>query len=130
EAAPRSAASQAPLDLCHLALPWMTLPTAAAADFYTAVSGHEGSVLQISLTGILAVMLTANMIFERREFLEMLTQIEASHSTLNREFKTALAGIQRSGKAITDAERVDGEEERRLAGDIHREAMRIDNMLQ
>ena len=33
-----------------------TLLTAAAGDFYTAVSGHEGSVFQISLTGILAVM--------------------------------------------------------------------------
>ena len=130
QSAPRTAARQAPLDLWQLALPWMTLLTAAAGDFYTAVSGHEGSVFQISLTGILAVMLTANMIFERREFLEMLTQIEASHSTLNREFKTALAGIQRSSKAIKDAERVDGEEVRRLAGDIHREAVRLDNMVQ
>jgi len=130
ESAPRTAARQAPLDLWQLALPWMTLLTAAAGDFYTAVSGHEGSVFQISLTGILAVMLTANMIFERREFLEMLTKIEASHSTLNREFKTALAGIQRLSKTIKDAEHVDGEEVRRLAGDIHREAVRLDNMVQ
>src|SRR6266513_4682588 len=126
----RPATAQAPLDLWQLALPWMTLLTASAGDVYSALSGHELDLFMSSLTATLAVLLTVNMIIERKEFLAMLTEIEASHSTLNREFKTALAGIQRSSKAIKDAERVDGEEVRRLAGDIHREAVRLDNMVQ
>jgi len=60
----------------------------------------------------------------------MLTDIETSHSTLNREFKTALAGIQRLSRQIKDAERVDGDEVRRIGADIHREAVRLDSMIE
>lgn len=130
EAPAKATVREAPLDLWQLALPWMTLLTASAGDFYTAVSGHEGSVFQISLTGVLAVLLTVNMILERREFLEMLTDLETSHSTLNREFKAALSGIRRVSKLIRDAERLELDEARRLAGDIHREAERLDRLIE
>jgi diguanylate cyclase len=129
ESAPRMATRQAPLDLWQVALPWMTLLTAAAGDFYTAVSGHEGSVFQISLTGILAVLLTVNMIFERREFLEMLSDIETSRSTLEREFKAGLAGIRRFSTSIRDGQRFSDDEVRRVAADIHREAERLEGMI-
>jgi diguanylate cyclase len=121
ESPPRPAAKEAPIDLWQLALPWMTLLTAAAGDFYTAVSGHEGSVFQIGLTGILALLLTANMIFERREFLEMLTDIETSHATLKEEFRTTLLAIRRVGKQIPDSA---------LAAEIHRHTERLDLMIE
>src|SRR5438874_7347906 len=123
-------AKQAPLDLWQLALPWMTLLTASAGDVYSALSGHELDLFMSSLTAILAVLLTVNMILERKEFLEMLTDIETAHSTLNREFKTALVGIQRLSKGIKDAERVDRDEARRLAADIHRQAERLDRLVE
>ena len=123
-------AKQAPLDLWQLALPWMTLLTASAGDVYSALSGHELDLFMSSLTAILAVLLTVNMILERKEFLEMLTDIETAHSTLNREFKTALVGIQRLSKGIKDAEHIERDEVRRLAADIHREAVRLDNMVE
>jgi len=76
------------------------------------------------------VLLTVNMIFERREFLELLTDIESSHTTLKREFRSALDGIQHLSKAIRDAERVDAQEARRLAADIHRQAARLDRLVE
>src|SRR5947207_3754942 len=126
----RPASAQAPLDLWQLALPWMTLLTASAGDVYSALCGHELDLFMSSLTAILAVLLTVNMILERKEFLEMLTDIETAHSTLNREFKTALVGIQRLSKGIKDAEHIERDEVRRLAADIHREAVRLDNMVE
>ena len=121
ETAPKPAARQAPLDLWQLALPWMTLLTAAGGDFYTAVSGHEGSVFQIGLTALLAVLLTVNMIFERREFLEMLTEIETSHAKLQEEFKATLVAIRRVGKQIPDPE---------LSNEIYRQTQRLDDMIE
>src|SRR5438067_3559085 len=118
----RTATAQAPLDLWQLALPWMTLLTASAGDVYSALSGHELDLFMSSLTATLAVLLTVNMILERKEFLTMLTDIETSHSTLKKEFRVALDGIQHLSKRIKDAERVDVEEARRLAADIHRQA--------
>ncbi len=91
----RPATQQAPLDLWQLALPWMTLLLASAGDVYSSLSGHDIDLFMSSLTAALAILLTLNMIIERREFLEMLTDIETARSTLNREFKTALTGIQR-----------------------------------
>jgi hypothetical protein len=35
-----------------------------------------------------------NTIIERKEFLEMLTEMETTRSTLNRDFKKAVAGIR------------------------------------
>jgi len=130
ESAPQPAASEAPLDLWQLALPWMTLLTAAAGDFYTAVSGHEGSVFQIGLTGILAVLLTANMIFERREFLEMLTDIEASHATLQEDFKSTLLKIRRVAIQLRDAPQLDPAEVRRLSAEIHGHTERLDLLIE
>ena len=121
ETAPKPAAKEAPLDLWQLALPWMTLLTAAAGDFYTAASGHEGSEFQIGLTAALAVLLTVNMIFERREFLEMLTDIEKSHATLQQEFRSTLVQIRRLAKQIPD---------RDLAAQLHRQTERLDDMIE
>ena len=126
----RVAAKEAPLDLWQLALPWMTLLTASAGDVYSALSGHELDLFMSSLTAILAVLLTVNMILERREFLEMLNQIEASRSTLTHEFKTALDGIQRFSQVIQDADRLDLDEVRRFAGEINRTADRLDLLVE
>jgi diguanylate cyclase len=121
ESAAGPAAKQAPLDLWQVALPWMTLLTAAAGDFYTAVTGGEGSVFQISMTALLAVLLTVNMLLERREFLEMLTEIQESHATLNEEFKSTLVAIRRISKQISDP---------KLSAEIHRHTERLDDMIE
>lgn len=126
----RLATKQAPLDLWQLALPWMTLLTASAGDVYSALSGHELDLFMSSVTAALAVLLTVNMIIERREFLSMLTEIEASRSTLDQEFKTALLGIQHVSKLILDAERLEVDDVRRRAADIHRTAERLGGMLE
>jgi hypothetical protein len=130
DAPPKTAANQAPLDLWQLALPWMTLLTASAGDLYSALSGHELDVFQTSLTGVLALLLTVNMIIERREFLDMLLEIEGSRSTLGREFTSALIGIKRFSAQLRDAERLDIDEVRRLAADIHSTAERLDRKVE
>src|SRR5712691_2082423 len=73
---PKPATEQAPLDLWQLALPWMTLLLASAGDVYSSVPGHDIDLFMSSCTAALAVLLTLNMILERREFLEMLTDIQ------------------------------------------------------
>jgi hypothetical protein len=130
DAPPKMAANQAPLDLWQLALPWMTLLTAAAGDLYSALSGHELDIFQTSMTGALALLLTVNMIIERREFLDMLIEIEGSRSTLGKEFKTALIGIKRFSAQLRDAERLDIDDVRRLAADIHGTAERLDRAVE
>jgi diguanylate cyclase len=130
DAPPKTAAKQAPLDLWQLALPWMTLLTAAAGDLYSALSGHELDILQTSLTAALALLLTVNMIIERREFLDMLIEIEGSHSTLGKEFQTGLIGIKRFSAQLRDAERLDIDHVRRLAADIHSTAERLDHTVE
>ncbi len=130
DAPPKAAAKEAPLDLWQLALPWMTLLTASAGDLYSALSGHELDVFQSAMTGALAVLLTVNMIIERREFLEMLTDIETSHSTLSQEFKSALIGIKSFSAHIRDADRIDVDDVRRVASEIHRDAERLDSLLE
>lgn len=119
-APPRAVAEQAPLDLWQLALPWMTLLLASAGDVYSALSGHELDLFMSSLTATLAVLLTVNMIIERREFLAMLTEIEASRTTLRREFRTALGAIRHLSASIHEAERLEVDEARRLAAEIIR----------
>lgn len=126
----RVATKQAPLDLWQLALPWMTLLLAAAGDVYSALSGHELDLFMSSLTATLAILLTVNMIIERREFLEMLTVIEASHATLNEEFKTALVGIRRFSKQIEEAERLELDDVRGFAAEINRTADRLDRRIE
>jgi hypothetical protein len=129
DAPPKTAAGMAPLDLWQLALPWMTLLLAAAGDLYSALTGHENE-FQTALTGILAVLLTVNMILERKEFLEMLTDIETTRSTLNQEFKTALVGIRQMSDQVKEADRAYDEDVRVLAADIRGQADRLDHMLE
>ena len=130
EAPAKVATAKAPLDLWQLALPWMTLLTASAGDLYSAFSDRGVDVFMASMTGTLAVLLTVNMILERREFLEMLTDIEASHSTLSHEFKTALIKIRHFSVVIRDVERLDINDVRQLADDIHGDAERLDRVLE
>ena len=130
DAPAKAATKQAPLDLWQLALPWMTLLTASAGDLYSAFSDRGVDVFMAAMTGTLAVLLTVNMIIERKEFLEMLTDIEESHSTLNKEFKRALIGIKRFSELMTDAEQVDIRDVRHLAAGIHHDAERLDRMLE
>src|SRR2546423_11546202 len=118
------------LDLWQLALPWMTLLLASAGDVYSSLSGHDIDLFMSSLTAALALLLTVNMIFERREFLEMLTEIEESHSTLNRDFRTGLVGIEQSSKQMADSEQLDVAEARRLAAEINRDAERLDRLVE
>lgn len=125
-----TATKNARLDLWQLALPWMTLLLASAGDVYSSLSGHDIDLFMSSLTATLAVLLTLNMIVERREFLEMLSEIETSRSTLDKEFKSALVGIQHLSERINDADRSYDEEVRVLAADIHRQAERLDHMVE
>jgi hypothetical protein len=118
-----------PLDLWQLALPWMTLLTASAGDVYSALSGHELDLFMSSLTATLAILLTVNMIIERREFLEMLTEIEESRATLAEEFRTSLRGIQNHSKVIGESERIEADEVRRLAAEINGTAERLDRVI-
>src|SRR5229473_2333734 len=78
----------------------------------------------------LALLLTVNMILERKEFLEMLTDIETTRSTLNREFKTALVGIRQMSDQVIEADRAYDEDVRLLAADIHGQADRLDHILE
>ena len=129
DAPPKTATGQAPLDLWQLALPWMTLLLASAGDLYSALTGHE-TLFQTFLTGILALLLTVNMILERREFLEMLTDIETARTTLNREFKTTLTGIQRLSEQVNEADHAYDADVRRLAADIHLQAEHLDRLVE
>src|SRR5262249_39705274 len=121
---------QAPLDLWQLALPWMTLLLASAGDVYSSLSGHDIDLFMPSLTAALALLLTVNMIIERREFLEMLTEIQDSHTTLNRDFATGLDDIERFSKQMADAERLDAADVRRIAAEINRNAERLDRLVE
>jgi diguanylate cyclase len=127
---PKAATEQAPLDLWQLALPWMTLLLASAGDVYASLSGHDIDLFMSSLTATLAILLTVNMILERKEFLEMLTDIETARATLNREFKTALVGIQHMSDQVSEADRAYDEGVRVLAADIHGQAERLDHILE
>jgi hypothetical protein len=122
-------AKPARLDLWQLALPWMTLLLASAGDVYSSLTGHDIDLFMSSMTALLAVLLTVNMIIERREFLEMLAEIEDSHSTLNRDFKTGLDGIERFSKQM-QASDLDDAEVRRLAAEVERSAQRLDRLVE
>src|SRR5438477_12400322 len=65
-APPKPATQPAPLDLWQLALPWMTLLLASAGDVYASLSGHDVDLFMSSMTAALAILLTLNMIIERR----------------------------------------------------------------
>ena len=125
-------AERSELDLWQLALPWMTLLTAAGGDFYTALVGqeHEAGLFQPAMTVILALLLTVNMIFERREFLDMLTEIQTSHATLDRDFKTALTDVRRFSETLRNAERLEADQVRRVAADIYKVTERLDDIVE
>jgi hypothetical protein len=130
ETSPKTVAKGAPLDLWQLALPWMTLLLASAGDLYSALSTNGLDVFQTSLTFALAVLLTLNMIIERREFLDMLVDIDTSHLRLREDFKASLIGIKRFSAHMRDEEQLDLDDVRRVAADIHRDAERLDGILE
>ena len=127
---PKAATEQTQLDLWQLALPWMTLLLASAGDVYSSLTGHDIDLFMSSCTAALAVLLTVNMIIERREFLEMLTDIETTRTKLNREFRTALVGIQQLSEQVNEADRAYDADVRRLAADIHSQAERLDQLVE
>jgi hypothetical protein len=126
----RAVTRETKLDVWQLALPWMTLLLASAGDVYTALFGHDLDLVMSSLTAILAVLLTVNMVIERREFLEMLTEIQEDHSMLNREVKGALVEVARLSRQIKDADRFDADEVRRLATEIHQVTAKLDDTVE
>src|SRR5438132_7198374 len=83
-----------------------------------------------ALTATVAVLLTVNMIIERREFLEMLTESENARTILNQEFKTGLVGIRRFSKRIRDAQRLELDAVRRFAAEVNRTAEQLDGMVE
>jgi signal transduction histidine kinase len=60
----------------------------------------------------------------------MMTELEESHSTLNRDFRTGLVGIEKFSKQMADAEQLDVAEARRLAAEINRNAERLDRLVE
>jgi hypothetical protein len=60
----------------------------------------------------------------------MLTDIETTRSTLNREFKATLAGIQHLSDQVNEADRSYDEGVRLLAADIHSQAERLDRLVE
>ena len=117
------------LDLWQLALPWMTLLLASAGDVYASVSGHDLDLFMSSLTALLAVLLTVNMIIERREFLEMLNEAQDSQLTLDRDVKAGLEEIERDSERIQEPQ-VAAEDARRLAAEIQENAERLDRLVE
>jgi len=122
-------AGPARLDLWQLALPWMTLLLASAGDVYASLSGHDIDLFMSSLTALLAVLLTVNMIIERREFLEMLNEAQDSQLTLERDVQAGLEEIERDSERIGDKNLVP-EDARRLAAEIHENAERLDRLVE
>ncbi|HUZ88027.1 MAG TPA: hypothetical protein VNF26_13855 [Candidatus Baltobacterales bacterium] len=108
----------------------MTLLLASAGDVYASLSGHDIDLFMSSMTATLAILLTVNMILERKEFLEMLTDIETARTTLNREFKTALVGIQSLSDQVKEADHAYDENVHVLAADIHGQAEKLDHLLE
>jgi hypothetical protein len=129
-AAPKAAKQESRLDLWQLALPWMTLLLASAGDVFSSLTGHDIDLFMSSLTALLAVLLTVNMIIERREFLEMLNEIERSRATLNEDFRTALDAIEDKSRRIEEAKDIDATEVREAVRDIEREAEGMERLIE
>lgn len=126
----KTATQEPSLDVWQLALPWMTLLTAAGGDFYTALTHQDAGLFQPAMTLALALLLTVNMIVERREFLTMLRELRESHATLNQEFKVGLHGIRRLTAAIQQADHMGAEDIRRIAAEIQGEAVKLDHLVE
>src|SRR5260370_8783790 len=60
----------------------------------------------------------------------MLSEIESSRSTLNKEIKTGLDAIQRFSTQLKDVERSELDDVRRIAADISRTADRLDRAVE
>jgi hypothetical protein len=71
-----------------------------------------------------------NMIFERREFLDMLTELQTSHATLDREFKAALTDVRRFSEVLRNAEQLEAAQVRRVAADIYKVTERLDDIVE
>ncbi len=128
---PRIAAAKAGrLDLWQLALPWMTLLLASAGDVYSSLAGSGIDVFMSSMTASLAILLTINMIIERREFLEMMNEIERSRSTLNEDFRSMLARLEAQSQQIVVADKNEDADVRRLADDIQRDVERLEHLVE
>ncbi len=128
--APVQSAKASRLDLWQLALPWMTLLLASAGDVYSSLTGHDIDLFMSSMTALLAVLLTVNMIIERREFLEMMNEIQDSRSTLNDDFRKMLARLELQSEQITVADKNEDAEVRRIADDIHRDVERLEHLVE
>lgn len=118
------------LDLWQLALPWMTLLLASAGDVYSSLTGGGIDVFMSSMTALLAILLTVNMIIERREFLEMMNEIEDSRSTLNEDFRAMLVRLEAQSQQIAVADKNEDTEVRRLAADIQRDVERLEHLVE
>ncbi len=108
----------------------MTLLLASAGDVYSSLTGHDIDLFMSSMTALLAVLLTVNMIVERREFLEMMTAIEDSRSTLNEDFRSMLGRLELQSEQIAVADRNEDAEVRRIADDIHRDVERLEHLVE
>jgi len=128
--APTRAAKAVRLDLWQLALPWMTLLLASAGDVYSSISGGGIDLFMSSMTALLAILLTVNMILERREFLEMLNEMEEARSTLDEEIKTGLDAIEDTSRRIELSEHLDTPEVRAAVVEIHREAEGLEKLIE
>ena len=125
----KTEARGARLDLWQLALPWMTLLLASAGDVYASISGHDLDLFMSSMTAALALLLTVNMIIERREFLEMFNDIQDSQTTLDRDVKTGLEAIEYDSELIEKGPLVPADA-RRLAAEIHHSAEQLDKLVE
>ena len=128
--APRVESKAARLDLWQLALPWMTLLLASAGDVFASLTGHEIDIFMSSLTALLAVLLTVNMIFERREFLEMFNEIEHSRATLDQDFRIGLDAIGDTSRRLEEAKEIDTTEVRAAVRQIEREAEGLEKLIE
>ena len=128
--APVQSAKSGRLDLWQLALPWMTLLLASAGDVYSSLAGGGIDVFMSSMTALLAILLTVNMIIERREFLEMMNEIEDSRSTLNDDFLAMLARLEAQSQLIPVADKNEDVEVRRLAEGIQRDVDKLEHLVE
>ena len=94
-------AHRQPLDLWQLALPWFTLLLAAVADLFVAVTNRELDLFQTALTGVIALLVTVNMVLERREYLGVLLDSQRSQATLAEIIARAPVAIARATADLT-----------------------------
>ena len=91
------APDDSPVDLWQLALPWLTVSAAGASALYLALTGQHLDAFLTALTGVGAVLLSANMVLTSRDFLEMLLKSRASEASLAEVIGHAPVGMVRLG---------------------------------